>query len=81
MPAYALTISDAEGARYQMMADNAATAEATDLAAAGIVAGATVADVGCGPAAKSIEIARMVGPSGQVIGVDSDEQALALAAG
>src|SRR5260370_19691417 len=62
MPAYALAVSDAEAGRYQMMAQHAIAAEAAQLTAAGIVAGATVADIGCGPAAMSIEIARMVGP-------------------
>jgi precorrin-6B methylase 2 len=79
MPAYALAVSDAEVGRYQMMARHAVTAEAAQLAAAGIVAGATVADIGCGPAAFSIEIARLAGPSGQVICVDSDPAALAAA--
>jgi precorrin-6B methylase 2 len=79
MPEYALEVSDAEIGRYQMMARNAVAAEAAQLAAAGVVAGATVADIGCGPAAMSIEIARLVGPSGRVIGVDSDPAALAAA--
>jgi precorrin-6B methylase 2 len=76
MPAYALAVSDAEVTRYQMMARHAITAEAAQLAAAGIVAGATVADIGCGP---GVEIARLVGPAGQVISVDSDPAALAAA--
>jgi SAM-dependent methyltransferase len=81
MPEYALEISDAEIGRYQMMARSAVADEAAQLAAAGVVAGATVADIGCGPAALSIEIARLVGPSGRVIGVDSDPAALAAARG
>ena len=79
MPEYALEISDAEIGRYQMMARNAVAAESAQLAAAGVAAGVTVADIGCGPAAMSIEIARLVGPSGWVIGVDSDPAALVAA--
>lgn len=79
MPEYALEISDAEIGRYQMMARNAVAAESAQLAVAGLAAGVTVADIGCGPAAMSIEIARLVGPSGWVIGVDSDPAALAAA--
>jgi ubiquinone/menaquinone biosynthesis C-methylase UbiE len=77
---YTLALSEAEIGRYQMMARHAVTQEGSQLAVAGVVAGATVADVGCGPAAMSIELARLVGPSGQVIAVERDKQALAAAA-
>jgi SAM-dependent methyltransferase len=80
MSEYTLALSEAEIGRYQMIAQLAVAREASQLAAAGVVAGATVADIGCGPAAMSIEVARLVGPSGQVIAVERDRQALAAAA-
>lgn len=80
MSEYALALSEAEIGRYQMMAQRAVGQEGSQLAAAGVVAGATVADIGCGPAAMSIELARLVGPSGQVTAVERDKQALAAAA-
>jgi SAM-dependent methyltransferase len=76
---YFLALSEAEIRRYQMMAQQAAAREAGQLAAAGVVAGAVVADIGCGPAAMSIELARLVGPAGRVIAVERDKQALAAA--
>ena len=45
----------------------------------GIVEGAVVADVGCGPGAVSILTARLVGPGGQVWAVDQDAQAVGVA--
>src|SRR6266487_6075317 len=76
MSEYALAISDAEVARYRMMAANALLLEAAQLRAAGVVEGAVVADVGCGPAAMSVALAAEVGPSGRVLAVERDAQAL-----
>jgi ubiquinone/menaquinone biosynthesis C-methylase UbiE len=42
-------------------------------------AGSTVIDVGCGCGATTIELARAVGPSGRVVGIDLSEPMLALA--
>ena len=72
-------LSDAEVARYRMMAQRAAEDEADQWAAAGISAGAVVADVGCGPGAVSAVLAKLVGPQGGVHAVDRDPQALTLA--
>jgi SAM-dependent methyltransferase len=41
--------------------------------------GSTVIDVGCGCGATTIELARAVGPSGRVVGLDISEPMLALA--
>ena len=41
--------------------------------------GSTVIDVGCGCGATTIEIARAVGPSGRVVGIDVSGPMLALA--
>ncbi|MDP9116388.1 MAG: methyltransferase domain-containing protein [Actinomycetota bacterium] len=81
MTDYALAISEVEVARYQMMAATAVVLEAGQLREAGIVEGAVVADIGCGPAAMSVALAAQVGPTGRVIGIERDEQALATARG
>lgn len=79
MANYALTVTDAEIARYQMMAQEAVKTESGRWVAAGIVTDARVADVGCGPAAVSVELARLVGPSGSVIAVDQEQSAITAA--
>src|SRR6266702_2624718 len=79
MSDYALAISDAEVARYRMMAAHALLLEAAQLRAAGVVEGAVVADIGCGPAAMSVAIAAEVGPSGRVLAIERDAQALDIA--
>lgn len=79
MTDYALQVSPEEIARYRMMAQRAAESEAALWEAAGAVADAVVADVGCGPAAVSVVLAERVGPSGRVIGVERDPAALAAA--
>jgi SAM-dependent methyltransferase len=58
------------------MAEMAAAEEAEDWAAAGVSAGARVADVGCGPGAILAVLAETVGPKGAVLGVDRDPQAV-----
>lgn len=79
MADYTLRVSDAEISRYRIMAQHALEREADQLAAAGVVPGAVVADVGCGPAAMTVELARMVGPSGRAIGVEREDEAIAAA--
>ena len=76
---YALRLSDTEVMRYRFMAELAARAEREWWTAAGVGEGAVVADVGCGPGAVSLVLARSVGPSGRVIAVDSDPAAVAAA--
>ena len=72
-------ISAPEVRRYQLMAERAQVVEAELWHQAGIVPGATVVDVGCGPAAVSVVLARAVEPLGRVVGVERDETALAAA--
>ncbi len=79
MGEYALAMSEEEVARYRMMAVTALHLEAEQLQAAGVVEGAVVADVGCGPAAMSLVLAGEVGPSGRVVAIERDEQALVTA--
>jgi ubiquinone/menaquinone biosynthesis C-methylase UbiE len=78
--AYALQMSEVEIARYRMMADRARATESELWEAAGIAPGARVADVGCGPAAVTAVLGELVGPSGSVMGVDTDPNALVAAA-
>ena len=79
MSEYALKLSEVELARYAVMAESAARSEQDLFASAGIVEGAAVADVGCGPGAMSAVVARLVGPSGRVVAVDRDPEAVAAA--
>jgi SAM-dependent methyltransferase len=79
MADYTLVVSDAEIARYRMMAQRALAEEARQLALAGVVAGAVIADVGCGPAAMSVELSAIAGPSGRVIAVEREDEARAAA--
>jgi SAM-dependent methyltransferase len=77
---YTLKLGGAEVVRYRKMAEGAVATERDLWARAGIVAGATVADVGCGPGAVSVLLAEAVGPQGRVRAVDADPYAAALAA-
>ncbi len=76
---YMLTLSETEVARYRFMAQAAAERERDRWTAAGVVPGAQVADIGCGPGAMSCVLAAAVGPTGTVSAVDRDPQALELA--
>lgn len=76
---YALRLSDEEIARYRAMAARARVDEADAWQHAGIVPGAQVVDVGCGPGAVLLEMAQVVGPGGSVVGVDADPSAVATA--
>ena len=73
MSEYALRLSDDERARYRFMAEAARRSEAAVWSTAGITEGARVADVGCGPAAMSVVVAGIVGPTGHVWAVDGTE--------
>ena len=79
MSEYALRLSDEERGRYRFMAEAARRSEAALWSIAGIVEGARVADVGCGPAALSVVVAGVVGPTGHVWAVDGTREATAAA--
>jgi SAM-dependent methyltransferase len=49
------------------------------LATAGVPAGARCLDLGCGGGHVSVELARMAGPTGSVVGVDLDAEIIDLA--
>jgi SAM-dependent methyltransferase len=76
---YALALDEAEVARYRLMAEQARAAEAGLWQEAGIVAGAQVADVGCGPGALLPALAAAVEPGGKVAAIDADPDAVAAA--
>jgi ubiquinone/menaquinone biosynthesis C-methylase UbiE len=76
---YTLELSEPERRRYRMMAAIARDDEAELWELAGIVPGARVADVGCGPGAVLTEIAKIVGPDGTAVGIEPAESARAAA--
>jgi SAM-dependent methyltransferase len=76
---YSLAISEQELTRYARMAADAARGEVAEWSSAGIVAGARVADIGCGPGAVLRLLAEQVGTSGSVIGIDADPAAASIA--
>jgi len=75
MSDYTLKLSEFERMRFRMMAATALDKEGDLWERAGIVKGARVVDVGCGPGAVLVELARLVGPEGRVVGVDQDAEA------
>lgn len=79
MTDYALQLSDSELARYEMMAARAVDHERDLWTVAGVVEGAVVADIGCGPGAVSIALARQVGPTGRVLAFDRSSEAVDMA--
>jgi SAM-dependent methyltransferase len=76
---YPLELDQTEVERCRTMAAAARQAEADLWEPAGIVAGAQVADVGCGPGAMLPALAAAVGPDGQVTALDADPEAVAAA--
>ena len=79
MTDYALELDDAAVRRFTLAARLAERAERDQWADAGITAGATVADIGCGPGAVTVLLGKRVEPGGRVHGLDSDPAALAAA--
>jgi SAM-dependent methyltransferase len=76
---YTLALDEHEISRYRLMAERARSAEADLWLRAGIVAGARVADIGCGPGALLLSLAGAVAPGGVVSAVDADPDAVAAA--
>ena len=76
MTEYTFQLSDAELARYRAMAAHALAREGELWTAAGIVPGARVVDLGCGPGTFLADLAERVGSPGRVTGVDAAEDAV-----
>jgi ubiquinone/menaquinone biosynthesis C-methylase UbiE len=77
--AYSLGHSDSELARLQKQAEFYADFTRSVFLKAGIQPGMHILDVGCGVGDVSMEAARIVGPTGSVLGIDQSEAALDLA--
>jgi predicted methyltransferase len=71
MPQYSYALDHAELARYDAMAARAVEHEADLWDMAGILMGAAVVDLGCGPGAFLAAFAARTAPSGTVVGVDN----------
>ncbi|MGH4006653.1 MAG: methyltransferase domain-containing protein [Pseudonocardiaceae bacterium] len=76
---YALQLTEAERERYRLMAESARAEEQSQWTAAGVVPGARVAVIGCGPGAILRLLAEEVGDGGRVDGVDLDSGAVTAA--
>jgi 2-polyprenyl-3-methyl-5-hydroxy-6-metoxy-1,4-benzoquinol methylase len=79
MPEYSYILNEAELARYRSMATRALQHERVAWDQAGITAGASVVDLGCGPGAFLAALAERTAPNGVLVGVDGDAQAVAAA--
>ena len=66
MPEYSYSLDNAELARYDAMAARALAHEASLWDKAGIVSGAAVVDLGCGPGTFLAALAARIAPSGTV---------------
>ncbi len=77
---YALHLSEQEKLRYRRMAELAMQREADLMRGAGVIPGARIVDMGCGPGAVLVELARIAGDGGEVVGVEPDPTARAAAA-
>ncbi|MEX2557194.1 MAG: methyltransferase domain-containing protein [Actinomycetota bacterium] len=77
--AYTLKVGEAEIDRYRRMAESARRLEADSWTLAGIVPGARVADVGCGPGLPLCEMAKAVAPGGEATGVEREPGTMATA--
>lgn len=80
MAEYSYVLDDAELARYDAMAARAFEHEAELWDPAGIVTGAAVVYLGCGPGAFLAALAARTAPSGTVVGVDDADHAVSTAA-
>ncbi|MGH7680824.1 MAG: class I SAM-dependent methyltransferase [Candidatus Eiseniibacteriota bacterium] len=78
-PTYVLGHSERELERLATQAALVNPMTRRYFAQAGVAAGMRVLDVGCGPGDVSILVADMVGPKGEVVGVDRSPVALATA--
>jgi SAM-dependent methyltransferase len=76
LPHYTLGASDEEHRRLVHLARHEEDHVEEACRRAGVRAGATVVDAGCGPLGALPALSRIVGPAGRVIGVDGSDAAL-----
>jgi len=76
---YAIEGGRADADRLARQARVMGEATAAFLSRLGVRPGGACLDVGCGDGQVTLELARMVGPTGRSLGIDIDEQALAIA--
>jgi ubiquinone/menaquinone biosynthesis C-methylase UbiE len=67
---YTMALSASEVERYQLMLADALSHERETWVGAGFAPGVRIADVGCGPGVILLELARLVGPTGNATGVE-----------
>ncbi len=79
MTRYTIDGGQAGKARLNVIAEMMRPTTASLLAAAGVPAGGHCLDVGCGGGHVCLDLARLVGPTGSVVGIDLDMQILELA--
>jgi ubiquinone/menaquinone biosynthesis C-methylase UbiE len=77
---YALQLSEQEKGRFRRMAERAMEREGDLMREAGIVPGARVVDMGCGPGAMLVELARIAGEGDEAVGVEPEPMARTTAA-
>ena len=78
-PGYTITGGRADADRLARQARVMAAATAALLSRVGVRLGWHCLDVGCGDGHVTLELARAAGPTGRVVGIDTDENALAIA--
>jgi ubiquinone/menaquinone biosynthesis C-methylase UbiE len=76
---YSIAGGRVDADRLARQAGVMATASTSFLRRVGAQPGMACLDVGCGDGQISIQLARLVGPTGRVVGVDSDGDAIAIA--
>jgi ubiquinone/menaquinone biosynthesis C-methylase UbiE len=78
-PGYTIEGGRTDADRLARQARVMAAATAAFLTRIGVGAGWRCLDVGCGDGQVTLELARIAGPAGRVVGIDVDEDALAIA--
>ena len=81
MSTYLLKGGAAAASRLKALAEAAWPMTRRALELAGVSSGWCCLDVGCGAGHVAIELARLTGPEGRVVGEDADERILAVARG
>ena len=79
MTDYALGSTDAEHERLIWQAERIAPTTERLFRAAGIGQGERILDIGSGVGDVALQVARLVGPSGQVVGIERDARSIARA--